>query len=112
MTGLDPDMLVRDALDVYLARNGLEQASYAEPLFPIPPGPITRVLPNPGYTEIHDMHPIVLGAPPTFWGAVQVSALDRRSGPPTVLITELCLGAFSLGLLLRPRKALRWWRQY
>jgi hypothetical protein len=50
--------------------------------------------------------------PPTFWGEVEISMFELRSGSPSPLITFLCAGAVLLGTILAPRRVLMWWRTY
>ncbi|MEQ9319837.1 MAG: hypothetical protein RIF41_11810 [Polyangiaceae bacterium] len=112
MSAIDDDAVVADALEAYLARHGLDRAGYAADDFRVGLGPLTLVFPNPGYLEVHHLHHLVHDAAPNFWGEVQVSALELRSGPPTFLIGLLCVGALVFGFLLNPRRTLGWWRAY
>lgn len=41
-----------------------------------------------------------------------MSVLELRSGPPTALITLLCVGALLLGGLLAPRRVWAMWKRF
>jgi hypothetical protein len=75
-------------------------------------GFFTLLLPNPRYLPLHDLHHTALGAPPTFWGEVEVSAFELQSGTPTAFITLLCVGALFLGALARPVQVWHWLARY
>jgi hypothetical protein len=75
-------------------------------------GPFRVPFPNPGKLAIHDVHHVALGVPATFWGEVQVSAFELRSGAPTALIWLLCVGALGLGFVVRPARVAGWIRAY
>lgn len=104
-------MKVADALALYFAKHGLHRSGYTDRVFLVPLGPLTLRFPNPGRLHLHDLHHLVLDVPPRFWGEVEVSALELRAGPPTLLIAILCLGTLSLGLLANPARTLRAWRR-
>ncbi|MBX3271047.1 MAG: hypothetical protein KF729_12350 [Sandaracinaceae bacterium] len=104
-------MKVRDALGAYFARHGLDRGGYAARRFRVPLGLVTLTFPNPGRLHLHDLHHVALDAPPTFWGEVEVSALELRAGPPTALIALLCVGALALGCLVGPARTARAWRR-
>ena len=55
---------------------------------------------------------MALAVPANFWGEVQVSAFELRSGTPTFVIWLLCVGALGLGGLARPVQVARWIRAY
>ena len=103
---------VRQALGAFLARHGIDRAGYASPLFVVRLGPVPLLFPNPGWLGLHDLHHVALDAPPTFWGEVEVSAFELRTGAPSVLIRALCVGALAFGALLAPRRVRRAWRRY
>ena len=103
-------MKTRDALESFCAEHRLDRRGYADTKFRVPLGPFTLVFPNPGKLPLHDLHHVMLGAAPTFWGEVEVSALELRGGPPNVIIWILCVGALALGMLARPRRVIAWWR--
>jgi hypothetical protein len=79
-------------------------------------------VPNPGYLTLHDVHHLVLDCPPTFWGEVQASAFELRSGKlrdyrgkltfGLMLIYFLCVSACALGFLVGPRRTLEYFRRY
>jgi hypothetical protein len=75
-------------------------------------GPMRIPFPDPGKLAIHDVHHVALGVPASFWGEVQVSAFELRSGAPTFVIWLLCVGALGLGLVVRPVQVTRWIRAY
>lgn len=105
-------MIVRDALSAYRAAHGLRAEAYDAARFVVELGPVTLVFPNPGYLRVHDIHHVALGLPPTFWGEVQISAFELRSGVPSALIAVLCVGALVFGFLLSPRRVLAALRLY
>jgi hypothetical protein len=104
-------MKTRDALERFCAEHRLDRRGYADTRFRVPLGPFTLVFPNPGKLPLHDLHHVMLGAAPTFWGEVEVSALELRAGTPNVIIWVLCVGALGLGLVARPRVVRSWWRR-
>ena len=103
-------MLVRDAL--VEAIGAKERAGYASARFVVPLGPLTLSFPNPGHLREHDIHHVALGVPTTFWGEVEISAYELRSGVPTLLIAFLAVGAVALGFVLAPVRVVRWLRAY
>ena len=108
---------VADALADFFRVHSLDREGYRADRLVVHLGPITLPFPNPGLLPLHDLHHVALAAAgytsaPNFWGEVEVSALELRSGPPTALITLLCVGALALGALLSPRRVLRSWRRY
>lgn len=105
-------MTLGEAYDRFFAEHGLDPEAYAARRFRVPLGPITLVFPNPGQLPLHDLHHVALGAPPAFWGEVEVSALELRAGPPNMMIAILCAGALALGALRGPRRTWSWWRRY
>ena len=50
--------------------------------------------------------------PATFWGEVDVSAFELRTGAPSAIIALLCMGSLLLGGLLAPRRVWRAWSRY
>jgi len=105
-------VIVRDALARLHARYGYDRSGYSAPRFPIELGWLTLLLPNPRHLPSHDLHHVALDVPPTFWGEVEVSAFEIRSGTPTTFIAFLCLGALVLGTLVRPVQVWRWLARY
>lgn len=102
---------VGDALARFRARHGLPLEDHPAGPFVVRVGPLSWAFPNPGRLHRHDLHHLALDAPPTFWGEVEVSAFELRTGPPTRLIAFLCVGAVLLGTLGAPRRVLRAWRR-
>jgi hypothetical protein len=100
----------RDALERFCTEHRLDRKGYTDTRFRVPLGPITLVFPNPGKLPLHDLHHVMLGAAPSFWGEVEVSALELRAGPPNAIIWILCVGALALAAFVRPRRVLSWWR--
>ena len=103
-------MRVGDALSVLTGESGV--SSYRSARFVVPLGPLRLVFPNPGKLPLHDLHHVALGVPMTFWGEVEVSVFEIRSGVPSALIALLCVSAIALGSLLAPCRVRAWWRQY
>jgi hypothetical protein len=107
-----PNETVGEALTRFFARHGIDRAGYRAPRFRVQLGRLRLSFPNPGWLPFHDLHHVALDLPPTFWGEVEVSAYELRSGSPTALITFLCLGALFFGLLVGPRRVARAWARY
>lgn len=105
-------MPVGAALAAFFAAHGLDRGGYAADRLVVRLGPLKLPFPNPGYLPFHDLHHLAIDAPPRFWGEVEVSALELRSGCPTWLIWLLCVGALALGGLLAPRRVWRMWKRY
>lgn len=103
---------VAEALEAFLTRHRIDRAGYAARRFDVRLGPLVFRFPNPGLLRLHDLHHVALGLPPTFWGEVEVSAFELRTGAPTILIGFLCVGALCLGALLAPLRVVRAWRRY
>jgi hypothetical protein len=103
---------VADALNDFLRSHRLDRNGYRDRCFVVRVGPIRIPFPNPGRLPFHDLHHVALDVPPTFWGEVEISVFELRSGSPSVLITLLCIGAVFLGALLAPRRVLAWWRKF
>jgi ubiquinone biosynthesis protein Coq4 len=100
-------MKVREALADLVVAHGAGMAAPTGRRFAVRIGPIVLPFPNPGYLARHDLHHVALGVPPTFWGEVEVSAFEVRSGLPSALVAILCLGSLLLGALLAPRRVCR-----
>jgi hypothetical protein len=105
-------MTVAAALGGFFAAHGPLRDGYRSRRFRVRVGPLTLGFPNPGKLPLHDLHHVALGVAPSFWGEVEVSAFELRSGSPSALITLLCVGALVLGGLVAPRRVLGWWRRY
>lgn len=105
-------MTVSEGLSRFLADSGLDRRSYGARRFVVSLGPLKLPFPNPRYLRFHDLHHVVLGARAGFWGEVQVSAFEIRSGTPTALIAFLCVASLMLGACIRPVTVWRWLRQY
>lgn len=103
---------VRSALAELMERHGIDRAGYSAEKLVVSLGPLRFPFPNPGFLALHDLHHLALGAPPRFWGEVEVSALELRSGCPTLLIWLLSVAAMTLGALVAPRRVWRAWRRY
>jgi hypothetical protein len=106
------DRSVSQALAELQAASGIDTATYRSARLRVQLGFITLVFPNPGQLPLHDLHHAVLGVPMTFWGEVEVSTFELRTGVPTALIALLCVGSVVLGALCSPRRALAIWRRY
>ncbi len=103
---------VAQALAEFLAAHRMDRRGYKSRVLLVRLGPIALPFPNPGFLPVHDLHHVVLGAPPTFWGEVEVSAFELRSGPPSALVALLCVGALVLGGLLAPRRVWAMWKRH
>lgn len=103
---------VGQALAEFFARHRMDRRGYNQRVLLVRLGPISLPFPNPGFLALHDLHHVVLDAPPTFWGEVRVSAFELRSGPPSALIALLCVGALALGGLVAPRRVWGMWQRY
>ena len=102
---------VHEALAAYFRANHVDRAGYRAARFVVPLGPLRLVFPNPGRLAEHDLHHVALDLPTTFWGEVEISAFELRTGAPSALIAFLCVGAMALGLVLSPRRVIRAWRR-
>jgi hypothetical protein len=107
-----PGPTVELALARFFAEHGLDRGGYRADRLVVRLGPLRLPFPNPGYLPFHDIHHVAVSAPPRFWGEVEVSVLELRSGCPTWLIWLLCVGAIALGAVVAPRRVLRTWRRY
>jgi hypothetical protein len=105
-------MTVAEALAAFFARYGLDRRGYRAPRLVVKLGPLALPFPNPGWLPLHDLHHVALALPPTFWGEVEISAFELRTGPRTALITFLCIGALFFGVLVGPRRVWRAWQKY
>jgi hypothetical protein len=105
-------MRVREHLDAFFAATGLAREGYTAPHIVLRLGPLALAFPNPGRLPIHDIHHVALDVPPTFWGEVEISAFELRTGPPSWLIAFLCVGALVLGFMHSPRRVVRAWRSF
>jgi hypothetical protein len=103
---------MKEARDRFFEKNGIDLESYTARRFRVPLGPITLVFPDPGQLPLHDLHHVVLDVPPTFWGELEVSALELRAGPANALIWLLCVGTLALGAVIGPRRTWRAWKRY
>lgn len=108
---------VAEALADFFREHGLDREGYRAERLVVHLGPITLPFPNPGLLPFHDLHHVALAAlgrpsAPTFWGEVEVSALELRAGPPTALIALLCVGALGLAAVIAPLKVIRTYRRY
>ncbi len=103
---------VAAAQKAFFALHGLELAAHRARRLHVQVGPVRIPFPNPGWLPLHDLHHVALNVPPTFWGEVEISAFELRSGPRTALIAFLCVGALLLGTCVRPRQVMRAWRRY
>lgn len=103
---------VEPALTEFFTTHGLDRGGYSADKLVVRLGPLRFPFPNPGFLPFHDLHHLALNAPPRFWGEVEVSALELRSGCPTALIWLLCMAAMVLGALVAPRRVWRTWRRY
>lgn len=98
---------MREARDLYLARNGLSTDSYNERLFALRLGPLTLPLPNPGLLPLHDLHHVVTGYDTDVVGEAEISVYELVTGPRHATIAFLCLGAILFGVVLSPRRVWR-----
>lgn len=105
-------MRVRERLELHHRAHGFTREAYAARRFVVTLGPVSVTLPNPGRLPSHDLHHVALGVPSSFWGEVEVSALELRTGAPTLLIAILCAGAVACGFMLAPRRVVRTWRSF
>ncbi len=103
---------VADALAAFLETHRMDRGGYRRRVFLVRLGPITLPFPNPRFLALHDLHHVALDVPPTFWGEVEVSAFELRSGCPSALIALLCVGALAFGALVAPRRVLSMWARY
>lgn len=109
--GAEEGPTVAAAIEAFLATHGLDRRGYKAGELVVRLGPLKLPFPNPGYLPFHDLHHLALNAPPRFWGEVEVSVLELRSGCPTWLIWFLCVAAIALASLVAPRRVLRMWRR-
>src|SRR5262245_6647288 len=107
-----PRVTVESALAAHLASYGLDRAAYGADRFVVRLGPLRLRFSNPRYLPFHDLHHVALDTPPTFWGEVEVSALELRSGCPTWLIWFLCVASLAVAALVGPRRVFRALRRY
>ncbi len=103
---------VEEALAAYFRAHGIDRGGYTASTFRVPLGPLVLTFPNPGRLAQHDLHHVALGLPATFWGEVEISAFELRTGAPNLVIAILCVGALALGSLLAPRRVWRAWRRH
>lgn len=75
-------------------------------------GSLRVALPNPGFLDRHDLHHVLLGAPPDFFGEVEVSAYELRTGCPSAFVALLCVGSLGLAALVAPGRVARAWRRF
>lgn len=101
---------VRQALAEFASRYRFDLSAYDSPRYTIKLGPLPLHLPNPGWLFLHDLHHLALGAAPNFWGEVQISAFELRTGPATPFIAFLCIAALFLGLLINPLRTIAIWK--
>ncbi len=109
---VNDDEPVSSALARYFARYQLDRAGYVARDFVVPLGPLRLRFPNPGRLYEHDHHHVALDLPADFWGEVEISAFELRTGVPNVIIGILCVGSLILGALVRPRLVWRAWRKH
>jgi hypothetical protein len=109
---IDPREPVPSALQRYFARFRLDRAGYAAKAFVVPLGPLRLTFPNPGRLFEHDHHHVALDLPADFWGEVEISAFELRTGVPNAIIGLLCVGSLLLGALVRPRAVYRAWKRH
>jgi hypothetical protein len=100
------------ALAAFFEVHRLDRGGYSAEKLVVRLGPLKFPFPNPGFLPFHDLHHVALEAPPTFWGEVEVSLLELRSGPPTLFIWFLCVAALLLGGLVAPLRVRRMWRRF
>lgn len=103
---------VKEALEAYFRAYGIDRGGYAVSTFRVPLGPLVLTFPNPGRLAQHDLHHVALGLPATFWGEVEISAFELRTGVPNLVIGVLCVGALLLGGVVAPRRVWRAWRRH
>ena len=105
-------MLAREALAAFQARYTRRNARPSARWIWVRIGPLKVPVPNPGKLVPHDLHHVLLEAPPTLEGEAHVGVFELRSGCATWLIWFLCAGSVLIGLVQRPRAVVRWWRMY
>ena len=103
---------VAEALQAFLARHCMNRKGYTAPRFRVHLGFVTLSFPNPGWLPFHDLHHVALDIPPTFWGEVEISAFELKTGCPNFTITMLCIGALCFGALVGPFRVRRAWRRF
>jgi hypothetical protein len=102
---------VADALKAWQTRYAAVIAKQAGP-FALHFGPIAIPVPNPGRLYLHDLHHVVIDAPPSIVGEIQVGAFEVMTHVPSAYIAFYDYGAVLLGFLLCPRRTWGWLRAY
>jgi hypothetical protein len=102
---------MREALVAFREKHGGEMATAAS-ILTVRVGPVVLPFPNPGYLHLHDMHHVLLDVAPTFWGEVEVSVFELRTGCPTWYVWFLCFAGCALAFLASPRRVLRACRRF
>jgi hypothetical protein len=101
-----------EALDAFRARHRIDLAPERGGVLRVRVGPILLPFPNPGFLRLHDLHHVLLDVPPNFWGEVEVSAFELRTGCPSAFVWFLCVASLALSFLAAPRWTVAAWRRH
>jgi hypothetical protein len=109
------DLLVQEARDRYLARNGFKVADYTAPSFQIRVLGIPLRFPNPPSRQrvvpLHDLHHVLTGFGTDWIGEAEIGAWELRAGCNTFIAWLLNGGGVILGLLMCPSRVWRAFRR-
>src|SRR5262249_34294752 len=105
-----PDTLVmREALDLYMAANGFSVRDYEAPTFTLRFWPFPVKFPNTTQRKrvvpFHDLHHILTGYRTDWIGEAEIGAWELRAGCRSLIAYFLNASGVVIGLFLAPRLA-------
>jgi hypothetical protein len=108
-----PSMSMRQALDLFFERNGLDAAGYSAPTFTIKLLGIPFTFPSTANRKralpLHDFHHILTGYGTNWIGEAEIGAWELRAGCTTLVTYWLNGSGVLLGLLISPSRI---WRAF
>jgi hypothetical protein len=107
MSAYPASMIVRDALDDFLARYGFSRDEYSARTYWIALLGLELRLPNPRSRRVmvplHDLHHIATGCEAGWRGEVAIGAWELRAGCTTAMLWLINGVAAILGLVIAPK---------
>lgn len=117
MFTIDPQMKIKEALEVFLGAEHLGNEAYEDAINYVQFGPLKIPFPNPkarrDIVYLHDVNHILSGYDTSWTGEGEVSAWELASGfPKHCWIGYLYAPqALLVGLIVAPRKCFKAWRR-
>jgi hypothetical protein len=109
MSAYPASMVVREAIDDFLARHGFSRDEYSARTYWIALFGLKLTLPNPRSRRVmvplHDLHHIATGFKADWRGEVAIGAWELRAGCTTAMLWVINGVAAILGLVIAPKDA-------